>query len=181
MKFFTPELYLRYNSADETEANRADEEWERTLRQYRNHLKKKSKNMSDRVKDLAERLCLHDAEWLSLQADVPSPCIPPLFPFSSWVATLAVRSNGNITVLIYFLWKEIEQSHPREEWPFSKLSMHWLYDEIDVKERPSYLPLYWHRILWSDGRVVSIPFFDVVIQSFSEQNPESALVTKNRA
>src|SRR4051794_32832671 len=58
MKFFTPELYLRYNSPDDAEADRADEEWEEALRAYRDHLAKYSRDMNDRVKDLAECLCL---------------------------------------------------------------------------------------------------------------------------
>jgi len=180
MKFFTPELYIRYNSTDDAEADRADEDWEKAIRDYKNHLTKHSKDMNDRVKDLAEMLCLHDAELLSIQEDVPSSYTPPLFfPFP--VATISLKDNGNITNLVYFLWSEIGQSRPEEEWPFSKLRTHWLYDELDVERHPPYFPRYWHRILLSDGRVISIPFFDVIIQSFSQQNPETAIITKKRA
>ena len=113
MKFFTPELYIRFNSTDDAEADRADEDWEKAIRDYKKHLAKHSEDMNDRVKDLAENLCLHDAELLSIQADVPSSYTPPLFfPFP--VATISLRDNGNITNLVYFLWSEIGQSRPEE-------------------------------------------------------------------
>ena len=54
MKFFTPELYIRCNSTDDVDTDRADEEWEKALRDYKKHLVKHSKDMNDRVKDLAE-------------------------------------------------------------------------------------------------------------------------------
>ncbi len=180
MKFFTPELYIRYNSTDDAEADRADEDWEKAIRDYKNHLAKQSKDMNDRVKELAENLCLHDAELLSIQEDVPYSDAPPLFfPFP--VATIALRHSGNMTNLTYFLWSEIGQSRSEEEWPFSKLRAHWLYDELDMEQHSSYFRRYWHRILLSDGRVISIPFFDVIIQSYSEQDPDTAIITKKRA
>ena len=180
MKFFTPGLYLRYNSADESIADLADEEWERALLEYKNHLLKYSGDMDDRVRELAEDLCLHDAELLSIQEDVPNSPIPALF-FPFRVAIVTLGSGERMTNLIYFLWSAIEQSRPEGEWPFSKLRTHWLYDELDVERHPPYYPKYRHTILWSDGRVVSIPFLDVVIQSFSRQNPEPALIMKTRA
>jgi hypothetical protein len=180
MKFFTPELYLRYNSPDDSIADLADEEWERAIRGYKDHLVKYSSDMNDRVRELAENLCLHDAELLSIQEDVPNPLVPHLFP-PFRVAIISLRSGERITNLIYFLWSEIEQSRPEVDWPFSKLRTHWLYDELDVERHPSSYPKCRHTILWSDGRVLSIPFLDVVVQSFSQQNPEAALIIKKRA
>ena len=52
---------------------------------------------------------------------------------------------------------------------------------IDFETRQTYPTLYWHRILLSDSRVISIPFFDVVVQAFAEQSPETAILTKRRA
>jgi len=34
MRFFTPELYVKFNSPDDVEANRADEDWEAAIREY---------------------------------------------------------------------------------------------------------------------------------------------------
>jgi hypothetical protein len=190
MKFFTPELYLRYNSPDDAEADRAEEEWERKIREYKSFLVDHSKEMNDRVRSLAESLNLHDAELLSLQEDLPTPSPTPfLFPIPIPVATISVKNNGSLTNIIYFLWKEIGESKPLDDWPFSRLRTHWLYDEIAFERRHHYpplfwqphLPLYWHRILLSDSRVISIPLFDVVVQAFAEQSPETAILTKRRA
>jgi hypothetical protein len=181
MQFFTPELYLRYNSPDDTVADGADEAWERVLSDYRTHLTSFAEQMIPRVKELAESLCLHDAELLSLQEDIPGPLnlSPFRSPFS--VAAIALGTDGKIINLLYFLWGKVAQSRAPKNWPFSQLRIHWLYDEIDLERRQLYGPLYWHRILLSDGRVVSIPFLDVVIQMISEQTPETASVTKRRA
>jgi hypothetical protein len=79
------------------------------------------------------------------------------------------------------LWSQIEESPPPEGWLFSSRSPHWLYDEIDLEGNSPYLPRYWHRILRSDGAVLAVPFLDVVVQSFSEHHPETAIVIKKRA
>ena len=181
MKFFTPELYRRFNSPDDTIADRADEEWERAVRDYKSYLSEHSVGMNDRVKELAEGRSLHDAELLSIQEDVPDRYHPTPLNAPVPVATVSVRDGGEITNLIYLLWSRMEQSPPEADWPFSGLRTHWLYDEIDVEPRPSYFPFYRHEILWSDGRVVSIPFFDVIIQSYSDREPETAIVAKTRA
>ncbi len=181
MKFFTPELYLRSNSRDDAVADCAADDWEKAISDYNKHLAKYAKQMNPRVKDLAETLCLHDAELISLEEHPRGPLSAPLFAFTFPVETIALRSNGKIINLFYFLWAEAGQSRSSETWPFSQLQPHWLYDEIDLDRGQPYPPLYWHRILLSDGRVVSIPFFDVVIQTFSEQAPEAATITKRRA
>src|SRR5271165_3957990 len=38
MKFFTPELFIKFNSPDDVVADRADEDWEAAIREYRSHL-----------------------------------------------------------------------------------------------------------------------------------------------
>jgi hypothetical protein len=176
MKFFTPELYLRYNSADDADADRADEDWERAILEYKNHLSKFSKEMSSRAKDLAENLCLHDAELLSLQEDTLESSSLPVFPVS--IVIVALKKDSKIVIIIYILRSKVVWSRPLKGWSFSKLRTHWLYDEIDFEEEGSY---YWHRILLSDGRVISIPFIDVIVQAFSEQNPETAIASLLRA
>ena len=177
MNYFTPELYRRYNSPDDAEADRADEDWEQALRAYQSRLASLSLVMNERLKELAENVCLHDAEVLSMQEDVPVrtlPTLPPL-PF----ATVSLRQDSQIIHLVYVVWGDVVETSPPEDWPFSTLRTHWLYDEIDLERRDA--NLYWHRILLSDGRVVAIPFVDVVVQSFFEDRPEAALVSRKRA
>lgn len=176
MKFFKPGLYLRYNSSDDTVADRADREWERAIRAYREHLETIANQMNDRVKELAEGLCLHDAELLSIQVDA-SPGRTKRPPVLPGVATVSLKRAGTIVDLFYPLWEEVGETTAPKDWPFSRLQTHWLYDEIDVVESGR-SPRYWHRILFSDGRVVSIPFAEVIIHTFSDKNPQPAIISR---
>jgi hypothetical protein len=185
MKFFTPELYRRYNSLDDAVADQADQEWESNVRAYKGFIARHVGDMNDRVRELAERLSLHDSELLSIQEDVPNDG-GPLLPFHPIpVATVSVKNDQTVTSLIYFLWsQQIEQAHPQRDWPFSTRHIHWLYDEIDVERQSSLPPFYWHRILWSNGSIISIPFFDVVVQTYSTLHPDApdaAVIIKKRA
>lgn len=108
------------------------------------------------------------------------PKLKPLqFPFA--VATISLRDSGTISNLVYFLWDKLGQTRIKKQWPFSKRHSHWLYDEIDVRRETSTQPLYVHRILLSDGRTLTVPFFDVVVQAFSETPSETTIVRKKRA
>jgi hypothetical protein len=178
MKFFKPELYLRYSSPDDAIADCARTEWEQAVCAYHTHLSRFSTKMSDRVRDLAEELCLHDAELLSLQQDVTDPLILP--PMQAPVALISVRSIGRITQIFYSTWAKIGLSTAPGEWPPCGLRPHWLCDEIDLEPGPSSIHLYHHRILWSDGRVITIPFFDLVVHSFSEPDPQTAIIAQRR-
>ena len=180
MRFFKPGLYLRYNSDDDAIADRADREWERAIRAYKEHLATFSAQMNDGVKYVAESLCLHDAEILSFQAEIP---IHPLFSssaFSPGAATIWLKSNEEIINLFYLLWDEVAESAAPKRWPFSKHHVHWLYDEIDRADAPS-PSVFWHRILLSDGRVISIPFSDVIVNAFSGSNPQPVIIARRRA
>lgn len=179
MKFFTPPLYIRYNSGDDAVDDRADRAWERAIRIYREHLKTFSEKMNDRVKGIAETLNLQDAEILSLQPNVPArPLLAP--PSFRDVTTFSLRSDGKIVNLLYLLWDETANSAPPKHWPFSDRRIHWRYDEIDCVGAP-WPPFIWHRILLSDGRVISIPFTDVVVSSFSVEHPQVEMVTHRRS
>jgi hypothetical protein len=76
MRFFTPDLYVRFNSSDEKEADRANEAWEAALSGYRKHLDGIRDCMPSQVRNLSE-LNLHDAEVLACdQAVEPHVPIP---------------------------------------------------------------------------------------------------------
>ena len=53
MKFFTPELFIKFNSPDDVVADRADEDWEAAIREYRSHLEGLRDQMPSQVKELA--------------------------------------------------------------------------------------------------------------------------------
>ena len=78
---------------------------------------------------------------------------------------LSLRQNEKILSLFYLLSERIRQHAPRQNWPFSKRRLHWLYDEIDTDiNQPG---MFLHRILLSDGRVLEIPFMSVVMHGVS--------------
>src|SRR5437867_2658966 len=94
MRFFTPELYLKFNSSNEEEADQADEAWEAAIRAYQLHLDSVRDRMPSPVVRLTE-LCLHDAEVLACdeKAEPLFPLLEPLRTGPTWaaVAILSVR------------------------------------------------------------------------------------------
>ena len=158
MRYFTPDLYLSFNSADEEEADQASEAWEAALASYRKHLDGIRDHMPSQVRKLSE-VNLHDAKLLA--------CDQPLGPHPFWsaMAIVSIKYDEQLASLIYVLWEEIREYPSPEKWPFSKSNTHWLYDEVDVaSERPH---AFLHRVLLSDGRVLEIPFLSVVIHRLS--------------
>jgi len=177
MRFFTPELYLEFNSQDDAVADQANEAWEGALTAYREHLAAIHNCLPHQVRKLSE-LCLHDAELLgselrteAVNATPTSPC--PEVAGNS-IAVLSLNQNETITSLIYSLARDTDAFPPPESWPFSGSRKHWLYDEIDlVGDQPD---AFVHRILWSDGSVLRVSFFSVIIHSFpfpesGQENP----------
>jgi hypothetical protein len=165
MRFFTPEKFVRFNSSDEKQADRANEEWETALLQYRQHLNRIWPQIPKAGKKLAE-LCLHDAELLDPQQAVDpllSPTSEPSDPEALWFgpAILPLKQGGELVTLIYVLSGAVRAHDSVHRWPFSKARPHWLFDEIDVGSEQC--GPFVHRVLISDGRVFEIPFLSVKI------------------
>ncbi|HYT87925.1 MAG TPA: hypothetical protein VEL76_04340 [Gemmataceae bacterium] len=172
MRYFTRQLYQQFNSAEDAEADRAEQAWETALEEYRQHRDGLRDRMPSNVSKLAD-LNLHDAEILSRTEEIQpgAPFIFPEFPFPlpialwSAVAIVSVRLGGDVVSLIYCLWDRIREDPAPDDWPFSKLREHWLYDEVDIgsERRGPFL----HRILLSSGVELEIPFTTVVIHRFA--------------
>lgn len=166
MRFFTPDLFIRFNSADDEEADRADEEWEAAIAAYRQHLESIRDQMPSHVGKLAT-LNLHDAELLDAEQPTEAATTPGLSKlFGGWsgLAEMSVRQGNDIFSLVYAVWDGIRRHQPQGPWPFSAQRKHWLYDEVDVASgRPG---AFVHRILWSDGTVLEIPFVLILVHSF---------------
>lgn len=163
MRFFTPELYIRFNSPDDEIADRANEEWEEALAGYGEQLAQLRPKMPAAVRQL-EELSLHDADFLGM--DLQNQ------PLTGWnghsdanlwleFAILSLQVKTEVLTLIYTIWDHVRESQMESDWPFSKERLHWMYDEIDLA--PNRNELFVHRILFSDGSVVEIPFRSVMI------------------
>jgi hypothetical protein len=168
MRFFTTDLLVRFNSTDDGQADMADAEWEAAIRAYRSHLDQFRAGMSSSVRRLAD-LNLHDAEFLAVE-EVIEPSTGPSVELSgppAWsaMAIVNVRHGGKVISLLYGLWDRIREFAAPVDWPFSPNQVHWHYDELDlVAGRPGG---YLHRVLWSDGRILELPFSSIVIHSFA--------------
>jgi hypothetical protein len=169
MLFFTPELYLRYNSQDDGIALAADAEWEAAIVKYQDHLASVHEKMPSQVAELS-RLCLHDGDILKRQEQLgplSSGCIegwpgPPQFlPLWYGLATLFVRFENELVTLFYFLCDHMTEESAADNWPFSKKREHWLYDEVHWQGGDA--GRFTHLILLSSGVVLTIPFVTVLI------------------
>ena len=111
MRFFTPELYLRFNSNDEVEADRAHVEWENVTQKYQKHLHKIHDQLPAQAWQLTE-LSLHDAELRAIDekiepfltgSDMNGPCW-------STLAIVSLQQHDRFLTLIYFLCDRIRAS-----------------------------------------------------------------------
>lgn len=179
MRFFEPDLYLRFNSPNDDVADRANEEWEQALDNYELHLRHLRGQMPEQVKALAD-LCLHDClvlGWDDAIEPVLRPTIEPL-PVWSAFSVLSVRRGGEIVSLNYILWDKIRRCAPPSDWPVSKSRPHWLYDEVDaVTGKPGN---FLHRILFSDGTAAEIPFAIVFLHILAWE-PEQQIAVASPA
>ncbi|AMV28131.1 hypothetical protein VT84_27240 [Gemmata sp. SH-PL17] len=181
MRFFTPELYIRFNSPNEDEADRAYQEWEKAAEQYAQHLKIFRDRTPSQIQRLAE-LSLHDCLVLSRVEQTQAgarhfsreffrefhPAL--VVPFWYSVAIITVKDEGTIRSLIYCLWDNVRVRPQPEGWRFSKEGEHWLYDEIESVTDDRMGPWgagYLHRILLSTGVELEIPFTTLFIHEFS--------------
>ena len=178
MKFFTPELYLQFNSTDKETADRADQVWEKAIKDYHSHLDTLRAEMPAGVKEFAEKLCLHDADFIGFQEEVHEPRHAFYSPVTP-VAILSLKHADELVVLVYALWDKTRHSHRPKGWPFSDQQPHWLYDEIDLDK--SFPRLFWHRILLSDGKVIQIPLLDVFIHRVEFQAAKATGIARKGA
>ena len=129
MQFFTPELYLRFNSQDDEVADRADAEWEDAIRSYRARQDDIRQLLPSDVRKLSE-LRMHDAEWVRTKSTAGA--LPGLF------CPVFLRYRDDETLLIYQLW-DAGYSHTkdvldRSPWlgDFDPLSGVILHEQVEV-------------------------------------------------
>lgn len=167
MRFFTPEVCLRVNSANDQVADSAQAEWDSAVAAYRNHLKKVLRNAPPGIGALATA-CFHDANVVSLKFESlgrePLPYLFPepllFFTRRTGPATVKLTLPNKSVALVYLIWDEVRTHAASAEWEKRTGARLWLYDEID--EVWSRFGMFVHRILFNNGEVWEIPFTDVV-------------------
>lgn len=171
MRFFTPELFRRVNSPDDREADLADEAWESAIVDYQRHLDSLRGRMPSYASGVVD-LCLHDAATVAYQ-EIPlllpgDPLLEDLALPSPAVALVVLQRHDKVWTLAYRLSGSVRQASQPEGWVSS--SQHqWLYDEVD-EDPNSASGAFVHRILFSDGRVLEIPYRSVKVSESSLAN-----------
>lgn len=156
MKYFTPDLFIAFNSSDRGIAKVASTQWDKAVAAYDKHLRSIRRKLPRQLTDL----CLHDAEFIEFEEVSPNS--------RHAVAHLVLRNAGEIIFLSYFLLEKPSIAQPLEDAVFSPLAVQWLYDEIDCHGARDFS----HEILLSDGRVFRFRFEHLSILTAVASAPE---------
>ena len=157
MRFLTPDLYMRGNSEDDAVLDEVETEWENRIRQYRSLLRRLQRSLPESARKVA-KLCLHDAELIHAKPGVVP--VPPMGVLVVGAEFSQERTTAHI--LLYSLAGKPTVTSPRPARPFAKKRVCWLYDELDYGKKEG---TFVHRILFSDGRVMLIPFDNAAVES----------------
>lgn len=168
MRFFTHGLIARGDSLNDAEADQASDDWEAALAEYSARLSAIRDRMPSPVRELTD-LCLHDAELLGTDQRVdPLPTASDRPGAAFWSATgfVDVRQGEDVVSLVYALWDRFREHAPPAGWPRAapaSTRVDWLYEEVDLAppDRPG---AFVQRVLFSDGRVLEIPFVSVTVR-----------------
>jgi hypothetical protein len=154
MKYFTPELYLRFCSPDPDVADEATEEWERAASRYERHYKKIRQSLPESVRSFADALCLHDAEVFA-----PARLLggrQEVIIVTQNVNTLVPESLNTLIILHYAVTEDPIIETLSDSSAFAQHNPVWLHDEFDLSGPDSFA----HEILLSTGRLIKLRFRD---------------------
>jgi hypothetical protein len=151
VRYFTPELYARYNSTDATIADAANKEWETATLHYKRYLSNYDPFLP-RGTDKLRKLCFHDGlvsrQQLGYGKDETQEILVVTKPSVTYVLVYDVRA---VT--------ERALATNADSPVFASTTRTWLYDELEVQSG-------WvrHSILLSTGEiwVVSYTGLEVV-------------------
>jgi hypothetical protein len=147
MKYFTPELYARGNSSDETLARGVEKEWEQILRRYERRWRKIRDAFPQEVRNFDDAgVCLHDAEVLHLtrQGERFVMVLQPELP-SQTLVILIFNLTEDPVIATGVLPESMATRRPI-----------WLYEEFDLDPRG----LFCFEVLLSCGWEIKLRFRD---------------------
>jgi len=148
MRYFTPELYLKLQSADEQSVDAAMEEWEKAIQAYERHLETIKTQLPPVSRAIAQ-MDFHDWSLLMFSPNAADGT-------SAAELIILLQQAKEIAVLSYSLTRVVERFNPPPAWDLSGDQVYWLYDELDVSADGT--KSFTHRILLSDGTIVLVNF-----------------------
>lgn len=148
MRFFTPELVMQLNSSDDEKVEKAMEQWEKASAAYRDHLRELQPKMPPQSRAVTT-LSLHDWKVVKIAPEDAAR-------ETRATALIALKHNENLLLVVYLLSEKLRRIDPPAGWPSSADRVHWLYDELDADR--SGQASFVHRILFSDGTTLVVPF-----------------------
>lgn len=153
MKFFTPQLYLEFQSPIFTIATMADAKWEVATCRYRAHLN--NLPLTPAVAILND-LCFHNAQFVSLRNKKSLVIIVVSMP-NGIFELVYYDANYRISPPVAAWHKTFPTKHSRV--PINEVF--WLYEELHHKNNK-----FRYEILTNDGRVIKITFATITVTKF---------------
>ena len=126
MRYFTPELYLRGNSSDDTVVDKAEEDWERAIQRYHRRLAKVQPAFPKNWQRFRrEHICLHDAQVVSMARHA-----------ETFVFVLQQEPPAqNVVLLLFTLDGEPEIDRCALPGRQERSFVTWMYEEFDLDRR----------------------------------------------
>jgi hypothetical protein len=161
MKYFSPDLFVRFCSNEDRIADQAQIEWERALKAYRTRLQRLRPEMPKGVQRLVDELRLHDAVLLH-EASFRRHCL----------LSFRLDSPNNMVALLDYRITEPPISYvielPAEARTESPI---FLFDEIERARSDNGKAVFQHSILFGHGYLFVVRFHDVSISIGAETMP----------
>jgi hypothetical protein len=158
VKFFTPDLLIRFGSEDDAIANAAQEEWERQNDRYLKRLAEIRSALPRSARSFIRHSCPHDARLLVLGARKDLRMISLFLELDD-----ATETGLQLT---YDLARKPELlKHP--ELSEKGTPIEWLYDEFDVKKVRG-RRVFTHSILFTGGRELRLSFHKLHLMPYEK-------------
>jgi hypothetical protein len=157
MKYFLPQLYAQLQSSDPDLADAAERALEDASDAYNRRWEEIKSQLPPQVVRFSEEQNLHDADVFAparVGAPIPGWGRGDVVIVAQQVSTLYAETVNTLAFMRYVPAGEPAVEIPLHSPAFSRTQPDWQYDEFDVVE-PG---VFSHRILLSDGRVITILF-----------------------
>jgi hypothetical protein len=166
MRYFTPELCLQLNSKDGKAVDRAMAQWEKATAAYKKSLQRVLHELSAQSRRIAD-LSLHDWKLVMIKSGSDDKANAG---GDSMLFLLEFRKH--LALLSYTLTGRLRRIEAPENWHLAgNENVYWLYEELDFSES---LPRsFVHRILFSDGTTLLVPFSSVEVTQIKPEHSVS--------